>query len=68
MTTTSEIDRQQAAEQALANTHIEGHQPTGEFLGDVQRVVKGEATIEEALAASRARALAQDEGARDQGR
>ena len=57
---TTEAERRIAHEQALANTRIEGHQPTPEFLADVKAVVEGAVTPDEARAASLARALAQE--------
>jgi hypothetical protein len=60
MTITTKAQRRLAHEQALASTRIEGHQPTPEFLADVEAVIEGAMTIEEAGAASLARALAKD--------
>ena len=50
-------------EDAIASTRIEGHVPSPEFLADVERVLRGEMTMEEAGAASLARALAADAAA-----
>jgi hypothetical protein len=60
MTITTKAQRRLAHEQALASTRIEGHKPTPEFLADCEAVVEGTMTIEQAGAASLARALAKD--------
>jgi hypothetical protein len=53
---TSKAERRYAMDQAIANTRIEGHRPTPEFLVDVEMVVDGRMTYEQAVAASAARA------------
>lgn len=53
----TEVERQFAHEQALANTRIEGHIPTSEFLADCEAVINGAMTRERARANSLARAL-----------
>lgn len=60
MTARSKAARELAHEQALASTRISGHEPSPEFLADCAAVVEGTMTIEEARAASLARALAKD--------
>jgi hypothetical protein len=60
---TTEAQRRLAHEQALANTRIEGHVPTPEFLADCEAVIAGTMTREQARAASLARALAKDRAA-----
>ena len=67
MSNPSEAERRWAHEQALASTRISGHVPTPEFLSDVEAVIKGTMTNEEARAASLARALAKDQAAASQG-
>ena len=57
MDTPSEQERRRALDQALANTRIEGHVPSPEFLVDCERLVGGPMTPEELRAASLARAL-----------
>ena len=59
----TEAERRLAHEQALANTRIEGHVPTAEFLADVEAVVSGSMTSEQARAASLAHALKKDQDA-----
>lgn len=49
-------ERKAAFEQALASTRIEGHQPTPEFLADVDKVIAGEMTDDEMAAESLRRA------------
>lgn len=49
--------------QALANTRIEGHVPTPEFLADVARCAAGGMTQAQLRAASLERALAADRAA-----
>jgi len=61
MSNPTEAERRIAAEQALANTRIEGHQPTPEFLADMEAMVQGQLTPEQVRAASLARALATDQ-------
>lgn len=60
MPKTTKAERRMAHAQALASTRIEGHKPTPEFLADVGAVIEGTMTIEQAGAASLARALAKD--------
>lgn len=67
MSNPSEAERRAAHEQALASTRISGHAPTPEFLSDVEAVINGTMTNEEARAASLARALAKDRAAGNQG-
>jgi hypothetical protein len=43
--------------QALANTRLEGHVPTPEFLADCEAVIEGTLSREEARARSLARAF-----------
>ena len=59
-TTTEAAQRLVAMEQALANTRIEGHQPTAEFLADAAALIAGAMTPDQVRAASLARALAKD--------
>ena len=59
----SEARRRYEMENAIANTRIAGHVPSPEFLADVERVLRGEMTSEEARAASLKRALAADAAA-----
>lgn len=40
-------ERRMRLEQALANTRIEGHQPSAEFLADMQAMVDGQLSAEE---------------------
>ncbi len=60
---TTEAERRHAIEQAVANTRIEGHEPTAEFLADMEQLAQGSMTPEQARAASLARALAADAAA-----
>ena len=60
MSITSKAQRRLAHEQALASTRISGHKPSPEFLADAEAVIEGDMTIEQARAASLARALAED--------
>lgn len=53
----SKEERRYAMKQALASARIEGHRPTPEFLVDVEMVVNGEMTYEQAIQASAARAV-----------
>jgi hypothetical protein len=57
---TTEAERRHAIEQAIANTRIEGHEPTGEFLADMEQLAQGAMTPAQVRAASLARALAGD--------
>jgi hypothetical protein len=52
----TEADLRLAHAQALANTRIEGHEPTPEFLADCEAVNRGQMTLTEARARSLARA------------
>ena len=56
----SKEERRWSMNQAIANTVIEGHDPTAEFLADCEAVVDGRMTHEEAGARSLARALRND--------
>nr|WP_145549807.1 antitoxin VbhA family protein [Variovorax boronicumulans] len=62
-TKTTKAQRRLAHEQALADTRIEGHQPSPEFLADCEAVIEGTMTHDQARAASLARALAKDKAA-----
>ena len=53
----SEAEHRWAMKEAIANTVIEGHVPTPEFLADCEAVVTGRMTHAEARARSLARAL-----------
>lgn len=57
MTSTKEA-RRFAAQQALASSRLEGHEPSAEFLVDVDRFVEGTMSTEQRIAASLQRALA----------
>ena len=46
--------------QGLANTRIEGHKPTTEFLTDCNAVVEGSLTIDQAIKASLVRATGRE--------
>lgn len=61
MTTTTKAERRLAHEQALASSRLSGHQPSAEFLADCEAVIEGTMTSEQAIAASVARALAEDQ-------
>lgn len=63
MADSTEAERRLAYEQALASSRIEGHVPTPEHLADVEAVIKGTMTPEQARAAAVARALAKDKAA-----
>ena len=63
MAVSTEAERRFAHEQALANTRIEGHVPTPEFLADCEAVIAGTMTEDQARARSLARALAKDRAA-----
>lgn len=63
MSEVSEARRRYWMEDAIASTRIEGHVPSPEFLADVERLMSGEMTREEARAASLKRALAMDAAA-----
>jgi hypothetical protein len=58
-----EAERRLAFEQASASTRIAGHRPTAEFMADVEAVIRGEMTADEARNASLARAKAADAAA-----
>ena len=60
----TEAERRIAAEQALANTRIEGHVPTPEFSADMEAYVKGTMTLDEVRDRSTERATALDQAAR----
>ena len=60
----TEAERRIAAEQALANTRIEGHVPTAEFSADREAFVKGTLTLDEVRDRSTERATALDQDAR----
>jgi hypothetical protein len=57
---TTEAERRHAIEQAIANTKIEGHEPTAEFLADMEQLAQAAMTPAQVRAASLARALAAD--------
>ena len=57
----TEAERRLAHTQALANTRIEGHEPTAEFLADCEAVNVGTMTLEQL----RARSLARSQAAND---
>ncbi len=63
MTDIAKIRRRLAHEQALANTRIEGHRPSAEFLSDCEAVIDGTMTRDQARAASLERALSKDRSA-----
>lgn len=54
----TEAERRYVHAQALANTAIEGHIPTAEFLADCEAVNAGTMTLEQQRARSAARARA----------
>lgn len=56
MAVITKAERRLARDEALANTRIEGHVPTPEFLADFDSVVDGRMTPEQAIEASMARA------------
>ena len=56
----TEVRHRWAMKDAIANTVIEGHVPTREFLADCEDVVYGRMTHEELRARSLTRALAPD--------
>lgn len=43
----SEAERRMRLEQALASTRIEGHQPSAEFLADMQALISGQLSDDE---------------------
>lgn len=61
MTVRSKAERRMRLEQALANTRIEGHEPTAEFLADMDAMIEGSLTPEQARQRIIARAQAADE-------
>jgi DNA-binding LacI/PurR family transcriptional regulator len=61
--TSTEAERRLGFEQALASTRIEGHRPTAEFLADVEAVIGGDMTHDQARAAALARAQAAEAAA-----
>lgn len=56
----TKAERRHAHEQALASSRISGHEPSAEFLADCEAVIEGTMSIDQAGAASLARALAKD--------
>lgn len=66
MMPTTEAERRLNHEQSLANTRIEGHVPSAEFLEECEAVIVGQMSHEEARVASLARALAREAADRDQ--
>lgn len=64
---TTPEQRGAACDQALANTRIEGHQPTPEFLEDCAQFVAGTSTVEELVEKARQRALQMQERAAGSG-
>ena len=63
MSEVSEARHRYWMEDAIANTRIEGHEPSPEFLADCERLVRGEMPSDEVGAASLRRALAADAAA-----
>lgn len=61
----NEAERRIAHEQALANTRIEGHVPTPEFLADCEAVIRGTMTPAELRANSLKRVRAAEAAAND---
>ncbi|MGJ7503665.1 antitoxin VbhA family protein [Variovorax sp. ZT5P49] len=53
----TKAERRFAITQALANTRIEGHRPTAEFLSDCESVIDGRMTYIEAIQASLSRVM-----------
>ncbi len=66
MAALTEQDRRRAMAQGLANTRIEGHVPTSEFLADCERYAQGQMTDEQMHAASLERARAIERAALNQ--
>ncbi|MFM9971931.1 MAG: hypothetical protein ACKVQK_26420 [Burkholderiales bacterium] len=58
--TISKAQRRYPIEQALANTRIEGHVPSPEFLADCEELVAGRLTEDDLRKCSLARALAKE--------
>ena len=56
----NQVQVRRAFAQALANTRIEGHVPSEAFVADCEAVIAGVMTDEQAIEASKARALARD--------
>lgn len=63
MSEMTEERRRYSMEDAIANTRIEGHEPSPEFLADCERFVRGEMSGDQVRAASLQRALAADAAA-----
>lgn len=61
MTVRSKTERRMRLEQALANTRIEGHEPTAEFLADMDAMIEGALTPDQVRQRIIARAQAADE-------
>lgn len=61
----TEAERRIAVEQAVANTRIEGHLPTPEYLADFDAFIQGKMTLDEVRARSMARAQELDEASRN---
>ena len=59
---TTKAERRYAIEQGLANTRIEGHKPTSDFLADCNAVVEGSLSIDQAIKASVVRATGGEVG------
>lgn len=57
-------ERRMRLEQALANTRIEGHQPSPEFLADMEAMITGQLSDEEVRRRIIERAKAADRQAR----
>lgn len=58
----SESEHRLYMRQAIANTVIEGHTPSPEFLADCEKVVTGQMTTEEAIQASLRRITSAHDG------
>lgn len=63
MAAMTEQERRRSLTQALANTRIEGHVPSPEFLADCERFARGEITQDDIRARSLARAQGADRAA-----
>ncbi len=57
MAALTEQNRRHALDQALANTRIEGHVPSADFLADCEQFAQGRMSTAEVRSASLARAL-----------
>ncbi|HWI83842.1 antitoxin VbhA family protein [Ramlibacter sp.] len=57
MTVITEAERRIAFDQALANTRVEGHVPSPEFLAECEAVITGRLTHEQAVEAGIGRVL-----------